>query len=74
MEKQTTVEELEPGKNVLPEGLRIVTTSLPGADVKGVFSVQNIIAKGTRYGPYTGQIIHPDECSLQNDNALWEVS
>ncbi|XP_031549491.1 PR domain zinc finger protein 14-like [Actinia tenebrosa] len=73
IEQQPVDDFTEPHQNILPEGLTIVTTSLPGADVKGVFSVQNIITKGTRYGPYTGQTIHPDECSLPNSNALWEI-
>lgn len=74
IEQKTVGDFNKPQQNILPDGLRIITTSLPGADIKGVFSVQNIITKGTRYGPYTGQTIHPDECVMQNSNALWEVS
>lgn len=58
----------------LPEGLRVVTTSLPGGAVRGVFSIQNIITKGTRYGPYTGEIVHPNDCPVETNSAFWEVS
>lgn len=71
MEKQT-----DDPKEItsLPEGLRLVTTSLPGGAVRGVFSIQNIITKGTRYGPYTGDVIRPEDGAFESNNALWEVS
>lgn len=57
----------------LPENVKIVETHLPTGRHRGVFSGQRRIAKGTRFGPYTGNIILPMEMKAPEKNSVWEV-
>ena len=57
----------------LPENLKIVETILPTGRHRGVFCGQRRIAKGTRYGPYTGNIVLPQQMGPHENNSVWEV-
>lgn len=57
----------------LPENVKIVETHLPTGRHRGVFSGQRRIAKGTRFGPYTGNIVLPLEMRTPEKNSVWEV-
>ena len=58
----------------LPENLKIIETILPTGRHRGVFCGQRRIAKGTRYGPYTGNIVLPQQMGPHENNSVWEVS
>ena len=58
----------------LPENVKIVETHLPTGRHRGVFSGQRRIAKGTRFGPYTGNIVLPVEMRSPEKNSVWEVN
>lgn len=58
----------------LPENVKIVETLLPTGRHRGVFSGQLRIAKGTRFGPYTGNIVLPPEMRSLEKNSVWEVT
>ena len=64
----------EPYAQNLPDNIKLVETLLPTGRHRGVFCGQRRIAKGTRYGPYTGNIIIPQEVRTQDNNSVWEVS
>lgn len=57
----------------LPENVKIVETHLPTGRHRGVFTGQRRIAKGTRFGPYTGNIVLPLEMRSPEKNSVWEV-
>jgi len=57
----------------LPENVKIVETHLPTGRHRGVFAGQRRIAKGTRFGPYTGNIVLPLEMRSLEKNSVWEV-
>ena len=57
----------------LPENLRVIETLLPAGRHKGVFVSQQNIPKGTRYGPFTGNIVSPEELTSHNSKNAWEV-
>ena len=57
----------------LPENLKIIETILPTGRHRGVFCGQRRIAKGTRYGPYTGNIVQPQQMGPHENNSVWEV-
>ena len=57
----------------LPENVKIVETHLPTGRHQGVFTGQRRIAKGTRFGPYTGNIVLPLEMRSPEKNSVWEV-
>jgi len=57
----------------LPEQVTIAPSSIPGVQL-GVFSTC-WIKEATQMGPYTGQIVKPEEVNYEIDNNLmWEVS
>lgn len=56
-------------------GLEIRRTVRGGAVHFGVYCVQPMIARGTKFGPYRGRVVNPSEIKVNNDNSLmWEVS
>ncbi|XP_032241636.2 PR domain zinc finger protein 14 [Nematostella vectensis] len=57
----------------IPDELRVVATSLAGAEVSGVFCIDRLIPKGTRYGPYGGKTILPHEAVTTDNDSLWEI-
>ncbi|XP_064620585.1 PR domain zinc finger protein 14-like [Lineus longissimus] len=58
----------------LPEGLKIVQTSCAGATHYGVFCEMTVIARGTRFGPFSGKVVHTSEIKTNDDNSfMWEV-
>ena len=57
----------------LPENVKIVETVLPTGRHHGVFCGQRRIPKGTRFGPYTGNIVLPLEVRSREKNNVWEV-
>lgn len=63
----------EPFLHILPESIKVVETLLPTGRHRGVFCSQPKIAKGTRYGPFTGNILLPQEMGAQDNNSVWEV-
>lgn len=63
----------EPFLHMLPESIKVVETLLPTGRHRGVFCSQPKIAKGTRYGPFTGNILLPQEMGAQDNNSVWEV-
>ncbi|XP_067028031.1 PR domain zinc finger protein 14-like [Acropora muricata] len=63
----------EPFLHMLPESIKVVETLLPTGRHRGVFCSQPKIAKGTRYGPFTGNILLPQEMGAQDNNSVWEI-
>ena len=62
-------------KQSLPEGIKIIETILMGVSHYGVFCSDKLIKKGTRFGPFTGRNILPDDISTLGDTSYtWEVS
>ncbi|KAJ7330631.1 PR domain zinc finger protein 14 [Desmophyllum pertusum] len=57
----------------LPEDIKIVETLLSTGRHRGVFTGQRRIAKGTRFGPYTGNIVLPPELRPLEKNSVWEI-
>ncbi|XP_074640245.1 PR domain zinc finger protein 14-like [Tubulanus polymorphus] len=58
----------------LPEGMKIVQTSCGGAVHYGVFCQMTVIARGTRFGPFTGRVVHTSEIKTNDDNSfMWEI-
>ncbi|XP_794184.4 PR domain zinc finger protein 14 [Strongylocentrotus purpuratus] len=59
----------------LPEGLAILRSSLGRMSPHySVFCQQTVILKGTRFGPFTGRVIHPSEIKSHDDTSLmWEI-
>ncbi len=56
-------------------GISIMKSSVGGSVHHSVFCEQTIIPKGTRFGPFTGRIVHPSEIKANDDtNYMWEVS
>ena len=54
----------------LPEGIRLVNT---GYQVT-VICCRSSISKGTRFGPYRGNVVQPSQIKEgQNNEFLWEV-
>ncbi|XP_007527505.1 PR domain zinc finger protein 14 [Erinaceus europaeus] len=56
----------------LPEGLCFRQTKFGGVPHVGVFC-SNIIAKGVRFGPFQGKVVHISEVKSYGDNSLWEI-
>ena len=63
----------EPCVQSLPDNVKIVETLLLTGRHRGVFCSQPRMAKGTRFGPYTGNIVLPQEMRAQENNSVWEV-
>ena len=62
-------------KQSLPEGVKIIETILMGVSHYGVFCSEKMIKKGTRFGPFTGRNIAPDDIfTLSDTSYTWEVS
>jgi hypothetical protein len=62
-------------KQSLPEGIKIIETILMGVSHYGVFCSEKIIKKGTRFGPFIGRNIAPDDIfTLSDTSYTWEVS
>ncbi|XP_038051862.1 PR domain zinc finger protein 14-like [Patiria miniata] len=58
----------------LPEGISITQTTVGGSPHYSVFCHTHVIAKGARFGPFTGRIIHPSEIKSNDDtNFMWEI-
>ena len=58
----------------LNPGISIETCIVGGSHHHSVFCVQTVIPKNTRYGPFTGRIVHPSEIKANDDtNFMWEV-
>lgn len=61
-------------KQSLPEGIKIIETILMGVSHYGVFCSEKIIKKGTRFGPFIGRNIAPDDIfTLSDTSYTWEV-
>ncbi|XP_072022512.1 uncharacterized protein [Amphiura filiformis] len=59
---------------VLPEGITIIKSIVGGSIHHSAFCQQTIIPKGTRFGPFTGKIVHPSEVKANDDaNYMWEI-
>jgi hypothetical protein len=68
-------QEVKMEKQSLPEGIKIIETILMGVSHYGVFCSGKVIKKGTRFGPFTGRNILPDDIFTLNDTSyMWEVS
>jgi hypothetical protein len=68
-------QEVKMEKHSLPEGIKIIETILMGVSHYGVFCSEKIIKKGTRFGPFTGRNIAPDDIfTLSDTSYTWEVS
>ena len=68
-------QEVGIGKQSLPEGIKIIETILMGVSHYGVFCSEKVIKKGTRFGPFTGRNILPDDIfTLSDTSYTWEVS
>jgi len=63
----------EPFLHMLPESIKVVETLLPTGRHRGVFCSQPKIVKGTRYGPFTGNVLLPQEMGAQDNNSVWEI-
>lgn len=62
-------------KQSLPEGIKIIETILLGVSHYGVFCSEKMIKKGTRFGPFTGRNIAPNDIfTLSDTSYTWEVS
>lgn len=62
-------------KQSLPEGIKIIETILMGVSHYGVFCSEKMIKKGTRFGPFTGRSIAPNDIfTLSDTSYTWEVS
>ncbi|XP_076147487.1 PR domain zinc finger protein 14 [Alosa pseudoharengus] len=58
----------------LPEELSIVQTTTGSVSHYGVFADKMSIAKGTRFGPFTGKLVNTSEIKTNDDNTLmWEI-
>lgn len=58
----------------LPDELQIRPTFLPEFTHYGVFCKKTVIAKSTRFGPFPGKSIYPNELKSSDDNNhLWEI-
>ncbi|XP_054751677.2 PR domain zinc finger protein 14-like [Lytechinus pictus] len=59
----------------LPEGLSILRSSFGSISPHySAFCQQTVILKGTRFGPFTGRVVHPSEIKSHDDTSLmWEI-
>ncbi|PVD24051.1 hypothetical protein C0Q70_14520 [Pomacea canaliculata] len=58
----------------LPEGIAIIQSSFAGIVHHGVFCTKTVIARGARFGPFKGRIIHTSEIKTLDDNSyMWEI-
>ncbi|XP_062377529.1 PR domain zinc finger protein 14 [Sardina pilchardus] len=58
----------------LPEELSIVQTTSGSVSHYGVFADKMAIAKGTKFGPFTGKLVNTSEIKTYDDNTLmWEI-
>lgn len=59
----------------LPHELKLLTISTSGHSHYGVFCGHLTIKDGTRFGPYTGRIVCPEEMNFGSlkSESLWEV-
>ena len=55
----------------LPTGLEVRRSQIPGAGL-GVFNCGDVVAKGTHYGPYEGEVVEKEEAIKSRYS--WEVS
>ena len=58
----------------LPEGLKLIETVLPGMHHFGLFCSHRMFPKGTRFGPYTGNIVGTEDVLTMDRGDNWEVS
>ncbi|XP_048579516.1 PR domain zinc finger protein 14 isoform X2 [Nematostella vectensis] len=59
-------------EQTVPRGMSILRK--PDPTQVGVFCSQVMIPRGTRFGPYTGRIVFPDDLRTDLDNRhMWEV-
>ncbi|XP_022088906.1 PR domain zinc finger protein 14-like [Acanthaster planci] len=73
-EKSTCRSPLDIRTVSLPEGISITQTTVGGFPHYSVFSHTIMIAKGTRFGPFTGRVIHPSEIKSSDDTSfMWEI-
>lgn len=64
---------VSPLSAAIPEGISIVEPSSPGKSYS-VYCSQAMIPRGTRFGPFTGKIVWPDDIQPGQDNPyMWEV-
>lgn len=55
-------------------GIAIVQTTFAGSVHHGVFCTKTVIARGSRFGPFKGRVIHTSEIKTNDDNScMWEV-
>ena len=55
-------------------GIAIVQTTLAGTVHQGVFCTKTVIARGSRFGPFKGRVVHTSEIKTHDDNScMWEV-
>ncbi|MBN3291230.1 PRD14 protein, partial [Polypterus senegalus] len=58
----------------LPEGLSVLQTVYGGVVQYGIFSINGVIPKGVRYGPFQGKVVNTSEIKTYDDNTLmWEI-
>jgi len=58
----------------LPDDLQIRPSFLPELSHYGVFCKKTVIAKSTRFGPFPGRIVYPNELKPSDDNNhMWEI-
>ncbi|XP_060076741.1 PR domain zinc finger protein 14-like [Ylistrum balloti] len=64
----------DPPPHDLPEELCICPTTFAGIIHYGVFSRRDILAKGTRFGPFKGKVVNTSEIKSFDDNSyMWEI-
>nr|KAG5706025.1 hypothetical protein BaRGS_028134 [Batillaria attramentaria] len=55
-------------------GIAIIQTTFAGSVHYGVFCTKTVIARGSRFGPFKGRIIHTSEIKTHDDNSyMWEI-
>jgi len=58
----------------LPDELQIRPSFLPELSHYGVFCKKTVITKSTRFGPFPGRIVYPNEVKPSDDNNhMWEI-
>ena len=64
---------VSPLSSTIPPGITVLKTTNPEESF-GVYCSQTMIPRGTRFGPFTGKVVLPEELSPGQDNQyMWEV-
>ncbi|XP_031551340.1 PR domain zinc finger protein 14-like [Actinia tenebrosa] len=61
--------------NTVPGGIQVLTKECnDGIAMTGVFCTHSMIPRGTRFGPFTGKVVFPQDVIRGQDNPhMWEV-